>query len=248
MEPIDRHQQEILANKESWERKPILRRIYAEFHRRIAAALPANLEGKVVELGSGVADISAVIPGCLRTDLFPNPWIDRTENAYQLSFADGTVSSLILFDVFHHLRYPGRALQEFSRVLIRGGRVIIFDPGMSLLGRMVYGPLHPEPLGFRERITWDSPDHWTPEMIDYYAAQSNAHRLFVRREVDLSQLGWKIIEVKRYADISYVLSGGYSRKQLYPDGLYPLMRAADQLCGILPAIFSTRILAVIQKV
>src|SRR6185369_16049896 len=100
---IDRHQQEILLNQSFWQKKPILQAIYREFHRLIAARLSGLDRPLIVELGSGIGNIKDVIPACLRTDLFPNPWIDQVENAYALSFADGTVSDLILFDVFHHL-------------------------------------------------------------------------------------------------------------------------------------------------
>jgi hypothetical protein len=48
-----------------------------------------------------------VIPECVTTDIFPNPWLDRVENAYALNFADASVGNLILFDVFHHLEFPG---------------------------------------------------------------------------------------------------------------------------------------------
>ena len=43
---------------------------------------------------------------------------------------------LILFDVWHHLKYPGTALKEFARVLAPGGRIIVFDPAMGLIGRL----------------------------------------------------------------------------------------------------------------
>ena len=63
-----------------------------------------------------------------------------------LTFADESVANLILFDVWHHLEYPGTALAEFQRVLAKGGRLVIFDPAMGLLGRAVYGLCHHEPL------------------------------------------------------------------------------------------------------
>src|SRR5258708_6138178 len=110
---IDRHQKEILLNQSYWQKKPILQTIYGQFHRLIAAQLSGLPQPLIVELGSGIGNIKDVIPNCLRTDLFPNPWIDQVENAYQLSFKDNSVSDLILFDVFHHLRYPGTALLEF---------------------------------------------------------------------------------------------------------------------------------------
>ena len=57
------------------------------------------------------------VPEWITTDIFPNPWLDRRENAYALNFPDESVSTLIFLDVFHHLKYPGTALNEFRRVL-----------------------------------------------------------------------------------------------------------------------------------
>jgi len=245
MESIDRHQEEILSNQQRWNEKPILRKIYKGFHKRISDNLPLHLEGSIVELGSGIADISETIPNCLRTDLFPNPWIDQVENAYRLSFPDRSVSAIILFDVFHHLRYPGRALQEFNRVLMDEGHLIIFDPGISLLGRLVYGPFHPEPLALKEPLTWSAPEGWSPDDLDYYAAQGNAHRVFLRGE--FTYPGWEKLQAKRYAEVSYVASGGYSKPQMYPDFLFPLVKRIDKVLDLFPMLFGTRLLVVLKK-
>ena len=244
---VDRHNEEIQRNLDFWHRKPSLRQVYRIFHETIAAALPAQRTGIVAELGSGVPDISEVIPGCLRTDLFPNPWLDRVENAYALSFPDGSVSALVLFDVFHHLRYPGTALAEFRRVLMPGGRVIVFDPCVSWLGRLVYGLLHAEPLALGQPIEPFAPAGWSPEKVDYYAAQGNATRAFLGDELDLAAMGWRIAATRRMSAISYVLSGGYSKPQMYPDRAYPFLRQIDRLCDGFPRVFATRLLVALEK-
>jgi len=125
------------------------------------------------------------------------------------------------------------------------GHLIIFDPGMSLLGKFVYGPLHPEPLGIKQPITWSAPDGWSSADMDYYAAQGNAHRIFFQKEFPIP--GWKAITVNRYAEISYVASGGYSKPQLFPDFMYPFMKLVDRGFGIFPSIFATRLLVVLEK-
>jgi SAM-dependent methyltransferase len=153
---INLHQEFIDKNGQYWHQKPILQKIYGDFYRLIAHKLSNLPNSKIVELGSGLGNIREVIPNCLRTDLFPNPWIDQIENAYKLSFADETVSDLILTDVFHHLKYPGTALQEFARVLRKGGRVIMLEPCMSALGLLVYGIPHEEPVAMTKKIEWDA--------------------------------------------------------------------------------------------
>jgi SAM-dependent methyltransferase len=244
---IDQHQEEILENQALWEKKPILREIYRDFHQKIAIHLSKLDSPLVVELGSGIGNIKEVIPHCLRTDLFPNPWLDQVENAYALSFGDETVSDLILFDVFHHLRYPGTALREFQRVLRPGGRVLVFDPFISLMGAMVYGWFHREPVAWQEYIEWYAPEGWDPQNVDYYAAQGNATRIFFGRLAGTLLMGWNLVGKFRYSAFPYVGSGGYSGPQLYPDWLYPFLRQFNTILDAFPVLFASRTLIVLEK-
>jgi hypothetical protein len=148
-------QKEILLNQERGQNNPILRAIYREFHQAIASTAFESV--RAFGGGTGSGNIKEVILHCLRTNLFPNPWIDQTENAYTLTFADGTVSDLILFEEFLHLRRLGTALREFERVLRPRGRLIIFDPFISLLGLIVFGVSQREPIGWRDEISWNAP-------------------------------------------------------------------------------------------
>lgn len=244
---VAQHNLEIESNLDSWQKKPLLHWIYRSMHEEIARAINHDLDGLVVELGSGIGNIKEVLPQCLRTDLFPNPWLDQTENVYSLSFADESVSNVILFDVFHHLRYPGSALREIHRVLRPGGRAVIFEPSMGLLGKLVFGLFHHEPLGLNEQIAWFAPDDWRPGDVDYYAAQGNASRIFTPDQVGKTVGELQVLSIKQYAQLSYVASGGYSKPQLYPDSAYPLMRKLDRLLDRLPGIFATRMLITLSK-
>ena len=246
---IHQHNEEIKRNLQYWKNKPILRQIYKVFHKLISQYISNHSNGYVIELGSGIGNIKHIIPHCIRTDLFPNPWIDQVENAYQLSFPNNSVSDLILFDVFHHLRYPGTALKEFHRVLLPNGRVIIFDPCVSsMLGLIVFGLFHHEPLGTKEPLQWFAPREWSPDNIDYYAAQSNASRIFFNKKFENRLSQWDIKTRRRLSAISYVLSGGYSKPQLYPKIAFPIMRVVDRICDGLPALFATRLLVVLEKI
>jgi SAM-dependent methyltransferase len=247
--PIDvgQHNLEIHANAERWRRKPLLQEIYRGFYLEIAKELQRDLAGETVEIGSGIGNLKNVVPDALATDLFPNPWLDQVENAYALSFANGSVANLILFDVWHHLQYPGTALAEFHRVLAPGGRLVIFDPAMGLLGRIVYGLFHHEPLGLRDEIRWWAPPGFSPAEMTYYAAQGNAQRVFFTDEW-VARLGdWRPVRKQLLAAVSYVASGGFSGRQLYPRSLLPAFRAVDRLAECIPALFATRLLVVLEK-
>ena len=245
---ISKHNDEIKKNLVSWRKKPLLRDIYITFHKRIAKHLSHGLDSYTIELGSGIGNIKEVIPNCIRTDLFPNPGIDRVENAYQLSFSDNTVDNLILFDVFHHLRYPGTSLKEFQRVLAPKGRILIFDPCMSVLGLIVFGLFHHEELGLGNKIRMFAPKEWSSHKDCYYAAQGNASRIFSGRKYQSFLKNWRVIYKQRISAISYVALGGYSMPQLYPDKAFPLMKAVDRICDLVPFIFATRLLVVIEKI
>jgi len=241
------HQDLIKKNYRLWSRKPILHRCYVEFHRLMAGYLSRLPDGKIVELGSGMGNIHETIPDCLRTDLFPYPWIDQVENAYKLTFTVASLSDLLMVDVFHHLRYPGTALKEFQRVLKPGGRVIMMEPGLSALGYLVFGPLHPEPIGTAKQIQWSAPEGWSPEKIDYYSGQGNAARIFVQNYFASELRDWKVVEVKRIPALAYAASGGYSGPQLYPTFAYPFVKLLEKLMQPFPKLFTTRLLVVLEN-
>ncbi len=245
--PVEQHDIEIQRNREAWQRKPMLREIYHDFYRRIATRIDPAIPGLIVELGSGMGRIKDVIPDCITTDLFPNPWLDRRENCYQLSFADGSVSHLVLFDVWHHLRYPGTALREFHRVLAPGGRLIVFEPAASWVGRVVYHFFHHEPVAMNEPITWEAPPGFSAADADYYAAQGSATRLFWHGENCGRLTGWQLREVRPFSSFDYLASGGFSGPQLGGRFLHGLMRGLDFLTAPLPSIFAARLLVVLQK-
>ncbi len=244
---VEQHNIEIRENRELWEKKPLLRKVYGQFYREITRRLNPTIPGLIVELGSGMGNIKEHIPGCITTDIFPNPWLDHVENAYHLSFGQGEVSHLILFDVWHHLKYPGAALQEFARVLSPGGRIIVFDPAMGLIGRFVFGHFHHEPLGLEDKIEWNAPDGFTGSEDKYYAAQGNASRVFGSEELKSELRMWHVIEVKHFSGLAYVASGGFRGPQLYPAALWPFFNQMDSVLSRFSWLASRMLVVLEQK-
>jgi SAM-dependent methyltransferase len=241
---LEQHNREIHENRRHWERKPLLQRVYSQFYRAIAAHIVPSVPGLIVELGSGMGNVKEHIPQCITTDVFANPWLDRVENAYALSFPDATVGHLILFDVWHHLQYPGTALREFARVLAPNGRIILFEPAMGLIGRFVFGCFHHEPLGLKDPIEWEAPSGSAPAA--YYAAQGNASRVF-GTDAFKGRLGdWRIAEVAYFSGLGYVASGGFRGPQLYPAAALPLLNGIDSILSKASSLAS-RMLVVLER-
>lgn len=237
---------EIARKREAWSRKGLLREVYFGFYRQIAKHLRHG-PGLTVELGSGLGTIKKVIPHCITSDVVSTTWLDRRENAYELTFANKSVINLILFDVWHHLQFPGTALKEFERVLGQSGRLILFEPDMGILGRLIYSAAHPEPVAMNEPLEWSAPAGFRPVDAPYFAAQSCAHRLFVRGELREMLASWRVIEVRRLASLAYFCSGGFSKPQCCPDSVFPLINSLDHALSRFPSLFAVRLLAVLEK-
>ena len=239
MTPLEQHQAEIQENLRHWRDKPLLQVIYAGFYRRIVSQIDITIPGSIVEIGSGIGNLKAHLPGAITTDLFPNPWLDLTCDGYELPFRSGSLSHLVLFDVFHHLRAPRAFFREARRVLGPGGRVILFEPYISLASYPVYGLLHHEPVALTSEICLDDN---LPRPRDYYAAQGNATRLFFGEHSSTWLQDWRVLQAEAFAAFSYVFSGGYSKPSFYPIGCLPVLRKVDEALSRFPRLFGARCL------
>lgn len=244
---IDQHNTEIHENLRHWERKPALRREYHRFYQEIAARLAGIPAGPVLECGSGIGNLKSVLPEAITSDLFPNPWLDRQENIYALSDRADSQAGIVLFDVFHHLRYPGTALRELHRALQPGGRLVIFEPAAGLLGRVVLGLFHHEPLALRAPITWEAPVGFDPQAVDYYAAQGNASRIFGSERVHHDLHLWQVREVTYFPALPWLLTGGFRGPVLCPEWLRPLAAGTEAALALAPRFFASRMIVVLEK-
>lgn len=237
-----RHQVEIERNREIWKRKPILREVYGDFYQRILGSIDLTT-GPVVEIGSGIGSLKDYLPQAISSDVFLNPWLDLVSDAYRLPFRDSSVGNLLLFDVWHHLRRPMAFFPEAARVLKTGGRLVLFEPFVSLISYPVYGLLHPEPLGWRLPI---DPTEEIPDSSQYYAAQGNATRIFFR-ESRLRPRTLQVFETIAFASLRYFFSGGFSRPQLAPHWLLDWLGPIDEELSRWPRLFAGRCLVVLIK-
>jgi ubiquinone/menaquinone biosynthesis C-methylase UbiE len=234
-------------NRKIYKNKDLIKIIYNNYYKKVKKNIYISNNKKILELGSGGGNIKKVIKECTTSDQFKNENIDRIENIYKINFKKKSISNIILIDVFHHLQFPSLALKEIHRVLIKNGRIIMVEPAMGFIPRIVYKIFHYEPNGFNLKIKWNNIPKKIPSSNQYFAAQSMPWRAFFLKELNLKSK-YSIKLIKPFSDFAFLLSGGYSYKALYPKILYSLIKLIDKiLTSISIRIFSARMLIVLEK-
>ena len=234
-------------NRKTYQNKDLIKINYNNYYKKIKENIYLSDKKKILELGSGGGNIKKIIQNCITSDQFKNENIDRIENIYKINFKKNSVSNIILIDVFHHLQFPNLALKEIHRVLIKNGRIIMIEPAMGFIPRIIFKIFHYEPNGFNLKINWNHIPKKIPYLNQYFAAQSLPWRAFFLKELNLRSK-YKIKLIKPFSDFAFLLSGGYSYKAFYPKFLYSLIKLIDKiLTSISIRIFSARMLIVLEK-
>lgn len=234
-------------NRKAYKKKSLLKLIYKDYYKEIQNHIIIDSQYPNLEIGSGGGNIKEIIPNCITTDQFIDNKIDQIENIYNLSFKNNSISNILLLDVFHHLEYPRLAINEMNRVLISKGRIVMIEPAMGLIPKIIFKLFHDEPLGLNLKIEWDKIPERIPDSGEYFAAQSLPWRAFVKKEFNIES-NFKIELIKTFSDFSYLASGGYSYPSFYPKIAYPLIKLIDKFLSILSKKkFSARMLVVLEK-
>jgi len=239
------------AHRRVWERNPALRAAYAHWYGRLRAELPAPGLGAWVELGSGPGFAAELIPELVLTDVVQAPWHARAVAAEALPFGDGELGALLLVDVLHHVAAPAAFFAEARRVLRPGGRVVLLEPYVSPLSRIVYGIFHPELLDLSvdplAAVSLDGgsakdPFHSNQAIPTLLFCRGGARR-FAERFPELA-----LLRRERLAGVAYPATGGFSRRAFLP---LPLWKAWFALENRLPEpafrLFGFRLLVVLER-
>ncbi len=236
----------ISAQREAWEARPLVRRLYTSWFELIVARL-APVDGPVVEIGAGSGGFKDFLPSVVATDVVQTPWIDRVADAERLPFDDEELADIVMVDVMHHLPHPAAALSEWTRALAPGGRVIMVEPYCSPVSGLFYRHLHHEgadpnvDLAGRQAQSSDDP---------FDANNALPTLLFWRQAHLLSR--WapalRMVERRRFGWLVYPLSGGFTKAQLLPSGLLGPASALERaLAPLLNRLMAFRCLIVLER-
>lgn len=228
-----------------WNEKPVLRAIYGDIYRRMAAQ---TVPGPILEIGGGSGNFKSFAPQTVSTDIVFAPWLDTVCDAQRIPFADASFSNIVMMDVLHHIEFPVRALREFARVLKPGGRLIVCEPAITPLSGIFYRLLHPEPVDMSADPLADgtiSPDK-DPFDSNQAIPTLLTGRYRQRLAAAIPVLG--LAELERFSFLAYPLSGGFRPWSLVPASIVgPLLAMEWKLRRIFGRIAAFRLLAVYQK-
>lgn len=195
----------IQSNKFLW-------RIYDEWYRLISACIPEG-SGKVLELGSGAGFLTRYVPELIASEVFPCSGIQLVLDARELPFSSGSLRSIAMVDVFHHIPGSRAFLTEARRCLRSGGSIVMIEPWVSMWSRLIYTRLHHEPF------ECDAPDWTFPSEGPLSGANGALPWIVFQRDRRLFELEYpelKIQAVRPFMPFRYLVSGGVSMRQLTP--------------------------------
>ncbi len=210
--------------RDVWQRKPQIRLLKADYYARIMALLPRR--GRVVEIGSGCGGLKEFFPETISSDIFPMPWVDLVLTAEALPLADGSVEALVGIDVLHHLERPLDFFREASRVLCRGGKLILIDPYVSAGSWIPWHWLHHEACSMREPF----------DFSQAFQVENNARAtLWFGQHAEAMAPLIRPLRVERHAWLDlfyYPLVGGFKRWSLIPAFAAPATEQATNYANL----------------
>lgn len=238
-------------SEEKWEKSAGLRLVYGSMYESIQHHM---VEGESLELGSGIGGIKAFIPDVVTSDLVKTPYVDTVCSAYDIvpseTSGTGQWSNIIAVDVLHHLRQPLGFLEEASRALAQGGRILLMEPAGTPFGRLFYTLFHQEPISPKDIVP---PFDFLPNQGPVeFANMAMGTSLFVKYrslvEKALAEMDLKLAALHYRDLLAYPLTGGYSAPQMLPT---PLLKGVLSLEKRLPQWvmrwMALRVLIVIEK-
>jgi len=231
--------------QDSWNKKPVLRSIYRYLYKKIENNL---LDGDTLEIGGGIGNFKVGNGRIIRSDIQHSNGLDIVADAQNLPFKNGIFSNIVLFDVLHHLQCPLLFFAEARRVLKPGGRIIMMEPGITPISKILYKLGHEEPV----EMGWNMAD---PCKVDtdkdpYDSNQAIPTILFKRDpQLFLKMVGGVSIYSSEWLSLfAYPLSGGFKSWSLIPyRWVRTILKMEEKLLPILGSFMAFRLMVVLEK-
>jgi SAM-dependent methyltransferase len=203
--------------------KPFLRKIYDEWYGAIVESLP-DIEGAVLELGSGPGFLQDRIPGLITSDILPCSRNSLVLSAFHLPFATDSLRGIVMTDTLHHLPQPRSFFAEARRCLRSRGVVVMIEPWVSPWSTLIYTKLHHEPF-HPDATNWEFPSGGPLSSANGALPWILFTRDRTQFEKEFPDL--RILNIRPMMPFRYLVSGGISLRSLMPGWTFSVWRALE---------------------
>ncbi len=225
---------------------------YRELYRDQFKDLPHPEALSILEIGSGTSPLKRFHSNIVTSDILELDYLDLVFDCHEIdklvAIEDNSLDVITLTNVLHHLKSPIDFLNAAAAKLKPGGKVIATEPYFSVLSGLIFKYLHHEPVDFTIS---------KPELDEVEGPLGSANialpwLIFCRRRDWLERLdrNYEIasLSVRPFTALSYMITGGISRKLPLPGffyrALFPidltLSRHFPRLCASFFTVILTR--------
>ena len=220
---------------------------YGELYQEQFKEFPDPRDLKILEIGSGVSPLKRFLPNVLTSDVLAFDYLDYAFDCHSIdqfeAITNQSLDVITLTNVLHHLRNPIDFLNKSASKLKPGGKVIATEPFFSVISTLIFSHLHHESVDFaiNEPVLEDvrgplaSANIALPWLI--FAKRSDwSERLREKFDFDVANFA-------PFSGISYMATGGISRRFPIPETLYRMLFRVDQRLSrrfpkLLPSFFT----------
>jgi SAM-dependent methyltransferase len=204
---------------------------YRELYRNQFKDFPDPAALSILEIGSGTSPLKQFHPNVITSDVLDLDYLDLVFDCHEIerldAIKDNSLDVITMTNVLHHLKSPILFLNSAAVKLKPGGKVIATEPFFSALSTLFYKYLHHELVDFQIS---------EPELIDVQGPLTSANQavpwlIFFRRPDWLQRLDKSFdvanLSVRPFSALSYMATGGISRKLPVPHFLYRTLLPLD---------------------
>jgi hypothetical protein len=225
---------------------------YEELYKT-AFTVCGNLENlKVLEIGSGASPLNLFHDKVITSDILDLDYLDFVLDCHKIDmttqFEDESLDVITMTNVLHHLQSPVDFLLKASCKLKVGGWIIAIEPFFSLVSSVIYKLLHHEPSDFSIK---------EPRLADVKGPLSTANQALPQL-IFMGKQGWHEPLLEKYSfdpgnfgyysSLSYMATGGISRRIPIPASVYRTMLKMDiRIAARFPTTMASFFIIYLQK-
>ena len=217
---------------------------YQKLYTKAFSCLGDLSQLQILEIGSGGSPLKIFYPSVITSDILDLPHVDHVFDCHDIdnvSCLGGNEFDVItMTNVLHHLVDPASFLCKAATKLRKGGAVVAVEPFSSIISSVLYRLFHHETLDFSVK---------EPKLNLVVGPLGSANMaipqiLFFRegkwRQTLLERYEFSEVSAEHFSCLSYMITGGISRKIPVPASIYEQLIDLDlQLARRFPKIFSS---------